>query len=501
MLFNKDLGISAQFFGDMKIIDSSLIDRKKIKKNIKDIPELKNKKIFAYLETTAEPNYETILFFDKIRTSKDTITRTELFLNDTKNNQIVYKKSKSNKIVYLFLKPQKVDKHDYLADSKELIKKVTFDNEKLNKTSYSEVFFGIMDNPNYLETRKILKSNILTQTNEQKWNQYQFLTTINSFISNNSQYDSLISKKTSRYQVALDSLEQINTFETKEVIFNKFKSLTKDKRIVMLNEKHWNPNHRLLAFQFLEILKQNGFKYLAVEAVNNRQDSVINVNQFPSKISGYYIREPYFGHLIRKAKSLGFTIVSYDDMESKNRELSQALNIKKILDTDPEAKVFVYAGVDHILESNPNRKWMAEYLKDLTQINPLTFNQEKIVGQTKQELVLIPSNALKNVKSLNTSVDYFIVNNLKPNLEAISSNQISCEKIISSKKLINKNVLIRIYYKNEYDKIGKNAIPMFITSVESQTSEIKLNLPAGSYFVSLLSDKNEKLVDDFIIVK
>ena len=145
LLFNKNLGISSQFFGDMKTIDSCLITKKKINKKIKNIPELHNKKIFAYLETTSEPDYEAIYFYDEIKNAKDTITKTELILNDKKNNRIVYKKSKLNKVIYLYLKPKKANNHDYLTDSQLLIKEVTFDNEKLNKTTYQDVFFGIKD--------------------------------------------------------------------------------------------------------------------------------------------------------------------------------------------------------------------------------------------------------------------------------------------------------------------------------------------------------------------
>ena len=501
MLFNKNLGISWKFYGDMKIIDSTLVDKKKIKKYIKGISELERKKIIAVLETTSDPDYETILFYDENKAQTDTITRVDLLLNDTKNNRILYKKSKANKIVYLFLKPIKVDKHNYHTDAKNLIDNVTFDNDRLDKTTYSEVFFSVQNENNYLISRNALNTKILNQTDQQKWQQYQFLTTINSFISNNTEYDILIAKSTKRYQPTIDSLQKQTKFESKILVYEEIKEVTKNAKVVMLNEKHWCPNHRMLAFQFLELLKENGFNYLAIEAVQPGQDSVINKRGFPSLASGYYTREPYFAHFIRKAKSLGFTIVSYEDMETKNRELAQAVNIKKIVDQDPDARIFVYAGVAHILESDSSSKKMAEYFKELTQIDPLTFSQDAVIGDTGEELVLLPSTSLKNVSNLNTSVDYFIINNIKPSLENVYDANEMIEKVLKVKKIKNKNLFIRIYNKNEYDLIGKNAIPISITTLQSKDSKVDLNLPSGNYFVSILSDKDEMLFDDFVAVQ
>lgn len=65
---------------------------------------------------------------------------------------------------------------------------------------------------------------------------------------------------------------------------------------------------------------------------------------------------------MREAKRLGYIIVGYDDFEG-NREESQARNIKKILDKDATAKIFVYAGFDHILEYNPTKKTIIYYVR------------------------------------------------------------------------------------------------------------------------------------------
>lgn len=499
LLFNQNLGITFKFFGTMKIVDSSLVQKNNIKKIVKDIPELKNKKIIAYLETKQSPGFETILFYDEIKVTTDTITKTELLLNYPNNKCILYKKSKANKAVYLFLRPKKVDnfEYTYTKNAEILIENIQFNTNKLKSTTYSNIFFDTKENNNYLKTRKLLKSKILNQSTQQKWEQYQFLTTINSFIANNKEYDSLIAKSSTRFQTTIDSLLNDKQLISKNIVIEDIKKLTKTEKVVMLNETHWCPKHRLLAYEMLDVLKENNFNYIAIEAVEIGQDSTINSRNYPSIRSGYYTREPYFAHFIRKAKLLGFKIIAYDDIESKDRELSQALNLKKIVDQDSNAKIFVYAGVDHILESNPTKKRMAEIFKELTNINPLTFNQARIVGSTKEDIVLIRSEEFKKAKDLNTNVDYFVINNLNTSLESIYKNELLKNISLKNIKFRDKELLIRVFNKSEYDKIGFNAIPILITSSNSKDSEIFIKLPVGSYFISIISDNDEVFHNSF----
>ena len=502
LLFNQNLGITFKFFGTMKIVDSSLVQKNNIKKIVKDIPELKNKKIIAYLETKQSPDFETILFYDEIKVTTDTITKTELLLNYSNNKCILYKKSKANKVVYLFLRPKKVDnfEYTYTKNAEILIENIKFNTNKLESTTYSNIFFDTKENNNYLKTRKLLKSKILNQSTQQKWEQYQFLTTINSFIANNKEYDSLIAKSSTRFQTTIDSLLNDKQLISKNIVIEDIKKLTKTEKVVMLNETHWCPKHRLLAYEMLDVLKENNFNYIAIEAVEIGQDSTISSRNYPSIRSGYYTREPYFAHFIRKAKLLGFKIIAYDDIESKDRELSQALNLKKIVDQDSNAKIFVYAGVDHILESNPTKKRMAEIFKELTNINPLTFNQARIVGSTKEDIVLFRSEEFKKAKDLNTNVDYFVINNLNTSLESIYKNELLKNISLKNIKFRNKELLIRVFNKNEYDKIGFDAIPILITSSNSKNSEIFIKLPVGIYFISIISDKDEVLYNNSHLV-
>ena len=135
--------------------------------------------------------------------------------------------------------------------------------------------------------------------------------------------------------------------------------------------------------------------------------------------------------------------------------------------------------------------------QEKTGINPLTFDQTKIHAKTDSEIVLFDSKVFNNVDNLNTNVDFYIVNNLKPSLEEVYKKSVLKIITIDSKKFKNKEILIRVFNKNEYDKIGFNAIPIFITYQNSVNSKVDLRLPTGEYFISVLSDKEEKLYNDF----
>lgn len=92
------------------------------------------------------------------------------------------------------------------------------------------------------------------------------------------------------------------------------------------------------------------------------------------------VKEPAFGNLIRNAIQLGYTIIGYEH-NRKSRELNQAKNIAKIIESDSEAKIVIHCGYGHLIESPRMGKdgkldtLMAGYLKEFTGINPFTIDQ------------------------------------------------------------------------------------------------------------------------------
>lgn len=168
----------------------------------------------------------------------------------------------------------------------------------------------------------------------------------------------------------------------------KILSLTATRRVVMINEAHHISYHRLFTKSLLQQLYQQGFRYLALETLAYHDDA-LNKRKYPVQGDGFYSAEPLFGDLIRTAIRLGFRVVAYEDTTdcsgpdcNKQREITEAQNLINILRKDPTAKILVHAGYDHIMKQPPNGfKRMAMYFAEMSGIDPLTINQEKMCEQ------------------------------------------------------------------------------------------------------------------------
>lgn len=172
----------------------------------------------------------------------------------------------------------------------------------------------------------------------------------------------------------------------------------KAEQIVIINEAHHNPNHRIFTKSLLQGLYNNGYTYLGLEALFNgpkggtpigntgnhildERDSLLNKRGYPVFRSGNYL-EPQMGNLIRTALEIGFKVFPYEKSgvgSGDPREKGQALNIANILKKDPNAKILIHCGYSHAYEGFDvyamGGKAMAGWLKEFTGINPLTINQ------------------------------------------------------------------------------------------------------------------------------
>ncbi len=151
---------------------------------------------------------------------------------------------------------------------------------------------------------------------------------------------------------------------------------------VFINEAHHIPMHRAFTYSLLRGLYDQGYRYFGIEALSH-EDTLLNERGYPIKSSGYLVQEPMMNELIREAIWLGFTVFPYENNhDSLHREEGQARNIYEQIKDDPDAKVLVHAGYDHISEDD---KWeiagsipMAVHFKKLTGIDPLTIDQTRM---------------------------------------------------------------------------------------------------------------------------
>lgn len=288
--------------------------------------------------------------------------------------------------------------------------------------------------------------------------------------------------------VKADSVWNIMRGSRPTVRFEKKKSLqellntVKDKQVVMFNEAHNVPKHRYLVGTLLDDLYASGFRYLALEAFHN--DSLFQVLSYPTSDNGFYINDPIFSNLVRKAAVTGYKIVGYDYF-GKDREKRQAMNIyKNTIDKDSSAKVLVLAGYSHI-----NDDKMAGEFKKISGISPFTINQTYCYLKTLGNNTIysdiayqIDDSDLEN----KPKVDVLLYNDIH-----ISSNCFdSSEYSVVSLESVDNATICCIYNKEELSKSEENGhkpIPVAVCNLMNK-SKFNVNLCPGDYVALYCND-------------
>mgnify|MGYP006899130785 CR=1 FL=1 len=186
-----------------------------------------------------------------------------------------------------------------------------------------------------------------------------------------------------------DSIDFVKTYkpvDARTFILKK----AKENRVIIFNEAHYNPRHRVFVTSLLEDLKKAGFTHFAAETFSTRPAFKEN-SQYPNLNTGYYSMEPQFGNLIREANRLNYSLYPYEQSsggQQQQRETGQAKNLARLLDSLPGSKVIVYCGFAHIGEY-PIEGWaipMAAMLKELTGIDPYTIDQTVLAERSRGDL-------------------------------------------------------------------------------------------------------------------
>ncbi|MDX1472304.1 MAG: hypothetical protein R3213_12465, partial [Flavobacteriaceae bacterium] len=182
-----------------------------------------------------------------------------------------------------------------------------------------------------------------TYDQQEEWAKFQMELTYSSFLGNNKYYDDYITKLESRYRQndsIIDILKKHS--KTEAEVLNTIIKEAREHKLVMINEDHFYPHHRLLVTALLNQFKDIGYNYLALETLGAQQDSLLNLeNAYPTLKTGFYSNEQNFSNLIRKAKELGYYFVGYENTDRDlDRELCQAQNLyNKTFKLNPDAKV------------------------------------------------------------------------------------------------------------------------------------------------------------------
>mgnify|MGYP005852758357 CR=1 FL=1 len=158
----------------------------------------------------------------------------------------------------------------------------------------------------------------------------------------------------------------------------------KDFHYTLINEAHFNSQHRAFTRALLKPMWDKGYRYLALETLNHN-DKDIHQRGYPVNSSGYYTKDSHFGYLVREALQIGYRLISYEtqnDHDGTLRDRDQAHNIyEKTWKQDNTEKVLIHAGYSHIYEMGSRSfEPMGFQLKNLINHDILTIDQENMVG-------------------------------------------------------------------------------------------------------------------------
>jgi len=158
----------------------------------------------------------------------------------------------------------------------------------------------------------------------------------------------------------------------------------KDYHFTLINEAHFNSQHRSFTNSLLKPLWGQGYRYLALETLSHK-DSAIYERGYPVKSTGYYTKDSNFGNLVREALEIGYRLIPYETENGYGgtlRDRDQAQNIyKKTFKSDKKGKVLVHAGYSHISETgDSNYEPMGYQLKKLITQDLLTIDQVEMIG-------------------------------------------------------------------------------------------------------------------------
>lgn len=191
----------------------------------------------------------------------------------------------------------------------------------------------------------------------------------------------------------INQIINILSIPATEVVFNNAKPIPAINHIVekakvyhytLINEAHFNSQHRSFTKDLLKPLWNEGYRYLALEALGYK-DTELFKRGYPLLSTGYYIKDSNFGNLVRYALKIGYQLVAYESQSPNDgtlRDRDQATNIiKQTWEKDKKGKVLIHAGYSHISElGGANYEPMGYQLKRLSGQDILTIDQTLMVG-------------------------------------------------------------------------------------------------------------------------
>ena len=298
--------------------------------------------------------------------------------------------------------------------------------------------------------------------------------------------------------------DSINGLYKKVNAFDYITENAKHNQVLIINEAHHSSRHRVFTKSLLQKLYDSGYKNIGFEALTNGKDkdSLLNTRKYPVQITGYYVKDPQFGDLVRTALEIGYYVFSYEDTtdaDGKEREIHQAKNIQRVIENKPKEKFLIHCGFAHALKGNVSgwERAMAGRLEEYTEIQPLTVNQVYYSEKSKPEFnnpllkalnlieptVLIDGmgnpmryeyrESFSDIAVLHPNTNYV---NGRPDWLFNNGNKATQLNL----KDINISFPVMVFAYKKGEDIAA-AVPIDIVEIENQTDQTLLALRKGQY--------------------
>ncbi len=336
--------------------------------------------------------------------------------------------------------------------------------------------------------------------------------------------------------VELNQLKNSRPVDAREHIIE----LTKNEKALFFNEYPDHPQNRAFVSTMLDDFFAAGFTYFFLEDVV-ASDKELNNRAYPVINSGYYVKDPVYGDLIRQAMQKGFEIVSYEPTKAQvekamsiikrtakfsdpallrqtAKDWARAMNINRIYKKNPTAKIVVLTSRGNIKEVNSNGfKTMASWFQTFTKIDPLTIDQRTFTEKCKSD-----EDPLYGIRTVKEPTIFFYKNNAFVKQEENTITE-STGKFVDLQIYFPRSSFrndrptwlemdgYRLHQEVNPDKYGMStpcmimafkkdedmtfAVPMDAIEVGNTGTRISLLLPIGSYTLLLNDGKQAKQVD------
>ena len=184
---------------------------------------------------------------------------------------------------------------------------VTDNSENILKADLSNIFKSLVIGEKY-NTEKISIFDIVNKHNksnaffevvteivqfptydeQSNWNKLQMELTFSSYLGENEYYKKAINEYEKNYKLKPEISKTIDEKSINSNLILEIVKEAKEHKIMMINENHFFPKHRLFLIELLPKLKEIGYKTIALEALSPNQDSILNLNSaFPKLQTGF----------------------------------------------------------------------------------------------------------------------------------------------------------------------------------------------------------------------